>query len=396
MAANTCQLITGIDNDNWRIQGIPGRSRRPAEESRKTFRRARHQHVRHLHAVSGRQRAGEGRALRVDGILRRHLLQLGARRAHQYRGQRIHRRRCRSTGRILIGAITFRKTAAAPTSSKSISRSTTSWTTACSATGWAKSCRKTSRSLTGKLRQPEPDQAQALRRGRGVVQAASRCIICPASTPEARDVEEAFGGRNDARKTFAMARPERKIAYEQPQLRGQTATSISSCSAARTYCHRAGLADRLACSTGKNQRQTPSCWVHTPRALREVADRNGYVKMITDAGGVVMSDTCPAISRYMPKGTKVIATGLRQAGALSAGHHSALPAWFGSVKQCVEAATDRTLERRSAMSEHAIAPTTRSCCTAARSSAAVAEGEALVTRTTRSPAGAASTSAKAP
>ena len=30
--------------------------------------------------------------------------------------------------------------------------------------------------------------------------------------------------------------------------------------------------------------------------------------MITDAGGHVMSDTCPAISRHMPKGTKVVAT----------------------------------------------------------------------------------------
>ena len=78
-------------------------------------------------------------------------------------------------------------------------------------------------------------------------------------------------------------------------------------------------------------------WVHTPRALREVADRNGYVKMITDAGGVVMSDTCPAISRYAPKGTRVIATdSAKQAHYLPA--ILGLPVWFGSVKDCVEAA----------------------------------------------------------
>ena len=75
MAVNTCQLITGIDNEQLAHPGHPGRTRRAAEEGRETFRRARHQHVRDLYAVSGRQRAGERRALRLDGILRRHLLQ---------------------------------------------------------------------------------------------------------------------------------------------------------------------------------------------------------------------------------------------------------------------------------------------------------------------------------
>ena len=46
-----------------------------------------------LHAVPGRQRAGEGRALRVDGIVGGRLLQLGARRAHEHRRAREHERR---------------------------------------------------------------------------------------------------------------------------------------------------------------------------------------------------------------------------------------------------------------------------------------------------------------
>ena len=75
----------------------------------------------------------------------------------------------------------------------------------------------------------------------------------------------------------------------------------------------------------------------TSRALREVADRNGYTKMITDAGGFVMSDTCPAISRHMPKGTKVVATdSAKQAHYLPA--ITGVSAWFGSVTDCVEAA----------------------------------------------------------
>ena len=88
---------------------------------------------------------------------------------------------------------------------------------------------------------------------------------------------------------------------------------------------------------GKKLSPNTQLWVHTPRALREVAERNGYVKMITDAGGVVMSDTCPAISRYAPKGTSVIATdSAKQAHYLPA--ILGLPVWFGTVKECVDAA----------------------------------------------------------
>jgi predicted aconitase len=52
---------------------------------------------------------------------------------------------------------------------------------------------------------------------------------------------------------------------------------------------------------------------------------------------MVMSDTCPAISRHVPKGTQVIATdSAKQAHYLPA--IVGLPVWFGSVKDCVEAA----------------------------------------------------------
>jgi len=58
---------------------------------------------------------------------------------------------------------------------------------------------------------------------------------------------------------------------------------------------------------------------------------------VAAAGGFVMSDTCPAISRHMPKGTKVVATdSAKQAHYLPA--ITGVAAWFGSVKDCVEAA----------------------------------------------------------
>ncbi len=59
----------------------------------------------------------------------------------------------------------------------------------------------------------------------------------------------------------------------------------------------------------------------TSRAIRAVADQLGYSKIIRDAGGVVMTDTCSAIGQALPPNTKVAALGLREAGALPAGHH---------------------------------------------------------------------------
>ena len=130
---------------------------------------------------------------------------------------------------------------------------------------------------------------------------------------------------------------------------------------------------------GKKLSPKTQLWVHTPRALREVAERNGYVKMITDAGGVVMSDTCPAISRYAPKGTKVIATdSAKQAHYLPA--ILGLPVWFGTVKDCVERRADRTLERRPAMTD--TLANNKIVLHGRKVVGGVAEGEALVTNDT--------------
>ena len=45
-----------------------------------------------------------------------------------------------------------------------------------------------------------------------------------------------------------------------------------------------------------------------PRALRDVADRSGYTDVIERAGGRLLGDSCPAMSRVAPEGTRVFAT----------------------------------------------------------------------------------------
>ena len=78
-------------------------------------------------------------------------------------------------------------------------------------------------------------------------------------------------------------------------------------------------------------------WVFTSRSVKSVADLNGDTKAIQDAGGLVMTDTCSAISRAVPKGTKVVALdSAKQAHYLPA--MVGIEAWFGTTEDCVQAA----------------------------------------------------------
>jgi len=78
-------------------------------------------------------------------------------------------------------------------------------------------------------------------------------------------------------------------------------------------------------------------WIFTPWAIKALADRNGYTAIIEAAGAKLMTDSCSAMSRAVPPGTKVVALdSAKQAHYLPA--ILGVQAWFGTTAQCVEAA----------------------------------------------------------
>ncbi|MBV9983305.1 aconitase X catalytic domain-containing protein [Bradyrhizobium sp.] len=156
----------------------------------------------------------------------------------------------------------------------------------------------------------------------------------PEVTPEARSIEEAFGG-NAIKDTLQYGAAERRIAYENLNCATDRNVDFVMLGCPHNSIDQVSLIASLL--EGRKISLNTQLWVHTPRALREVADRNGYTSIIGEAGGVVMSDTCPAISRHMPRGTKVVATdSAKQAHYLPA--ITGVSAWFGSVRDCIEAA----------------------------------------------------------
>src|SRR5438093_1236922 len=59
---------------------------------------------------------------------------------------------------------------------------------------------------------------------------------------------------------------------------------------------------------GRRLRPGTELWLMLPRALRDVAGRSGYTAVIERAGGRLLGDSCPAMSRVAPEGTRVFAT----------------------------------------------------------------------------------------
>jgi predicted aconitase len=155
----------------------------------------------------------------------------------------------------------------------------------------------------------------------------------PGTTPEATSVEQVFGGRAIA-DTLRYGNAERRRAYENLNCARERKVDFVMLGCPHNSIDQVWLIASLL--EGRRINPDTALWVHTPRALRDTAERNGYVRMIEDAGGVVMSDTCPAISRHMPKGVRTVATdSAKQAHYLPA--ITGVEAWFGSVRDCVEA-----------------------------------------------------------
>ncbi len=157
----------------------------------------------------------------------------------------------------------------------------------------------------------------------------------PGTTPEARNVEEATGGK-PARERLKFGEDERRRAYENLN----TSARDRDIDFIMLGCPHNSIEQMWLIASlldGKRISANTQLWVHTPHAIREVAKRSGYTKVIEDAGGHVMSDTCPAISRFMPKGTRVTATdSAKQAHYLPA--LTGVQTWFGSLEDCVDAA----------------------------------------------------------
>jgi predicted aconitase len=158
----------------------------------------------------------------------------------------------------------------------------------------------------------------------------------PGITPEAPTLKAAFEGGGRTPTPIVYGTAERRAVYETlNEIGGSTDVDfvLLGCPHASVDQIRrtAGLLD------GKRLSASTQLWLMAPRALKDVADRSGYTAVIERAGGRVLADSCPAMSRAAPTGTKVFATdSAKQAHYLPA--ILGIEAWFGTLEECIDAA----------------------------------------------------------
>jgi predicted aconitase len=157
----------------------------------------------------------------------------------------------------------------------------------------------------------------------------------PGITPEAPTVPAAFnGGTPPEPAVYGPA--ERRAIYETLNEIGSS-TDVDFVLLGCPHASVDQIRRAAAALDGKRLSAGTELWIMAPRALKDVADRSGYTEVIERAGGRVLADSCPAMSRAAPKGTRVFATdSAKQVHYLPA--ILGIEAWFGTLEECVDAA----------------------------------------------------------
>ena len=154
-------------------------------------------------------------------------------------------------------------------------------------------------------------------------------------TPEANTAQQAFGG-NRAGETRHYGARERAATLERINANG-TDRKVDYVMLGCPHYTIEQIWEAAQLLEGRKVHENCALWIFTPRAIKDVATRNGYTEIIEAAGGKILTDSCSAMSRAVPPGTKVVALdSAKQAHYLPA--ILGLQAWFGTTAQCIDAA----------------------------------------------------------
>jgi predicted aconitase len=155
-------------------------------------------------------------------------------------------------------------------------------------------------------------------------------------TPEAPTVESALGGGRPS-DTIAIGRSELKQAYDSLNTAASddVDTVLFGCPHA-TISEIQKVAHLLA---HKKVRAGGRLWVLTADVIYALAKCSGYVDLINDAGGLVITDTCISDRFYglygLKEGLGIVAT---NSGKAAAYHTRTSQVHYGSTEACVAAA----------------------------------------------------------
>ena len=154
-------------------------------------------------------------------------------------------------------------------------------------------------------------------------------------TPEAESLEMAFGPKTPI-ETFRYGKDEQRRVYD----RLNANASDPNVDFVMLGCPHAAIEQlREAARLLDGKRVSANCalWIFTSRAVKSRAHEEGLLSTLSDAGAVLLTDTCSAFAQALPPGTKVAALdSAKQVHYLPA--ILGIEAWFGSTNDCINAA----------------------------------------------------------
>jgi len=157
----------------------------------------------------------------------------------------------------------------------------------------------------------------------------------PGISAEANTVEEAFGP-NKPEEIFQYGKEERRFAYERLNCTGKSDDIDFVVMGCPHYSiNQLWTLNRLI--NGRKIKDNIEFWVFMPRQIRELAKRSGLKDELEATGIKLMTDGCPCMGRRKPDGASVMCTdSAKQAHYMP--NFTGIQSWYGSAKECVEAA----------------------------------------------------------
>jgi predicted aconitase len=152
-------------------------------------------------------------------------------------------------------------------------------------------------------------------------------------TPEAPTIEAAFGGK----KYDTIAITEKEIAAGKRLLTSAQDTKVDFVALGCPHFSLGQIKEAAMLLQGKKIAKDVVLWIHTNVAIKALATQLGYTKIIEAAGGVLTQDLCVVLSVPEALGFKTLATSSPKMAFYAPGGNQ-LKTWYGSVKECINAA----------------------------------------------------------
>ncbi|WP_077002418.1 aconitase X catalytic domain-containing protein [Variovorax sp. KK3] len=157
-------------------------------------------------------------------------------------------------------------------------------------------------------------------------------------TPEAPSLEEAFGGR-EPEKVLVFGDAEKAAA--EAALNREPSDHVDWILVGCPNASVQELREVAEALEGKKVHPDVALWVTTAGAMYAMAERNGYIRTIEEAGGVVVRETCPFLARSRviapAKGYKTLTTNSAKMAFYAPGQFG-LPTHYGNLERVMKAA----------------------------------------------------------